>query len=76
MPRSRSRSKRTRYIAPKPPKPKPSPRWVPLLGLALIGVGVALVIASYVVRLPGGNLNLMVGFGLMAVGLMVLSQWR
>lgn len=72
----KSKSKRSRYIPPKPPKPKPSPRWVPVLGIALIGLGVALVIANYVVRLPGGNLNLIVGFVLMAVGLGVLSQWH
>ncbi|HWB73134.1 MAG TPA: cell division protein CrgA [Egibacteraceae bacterium] len=72
----RSKSKRSRYIPPKPAKPKPSPRWVPVLGVALIGLGVALVIANYVVRLPGGNFNLVAGFVLMAGGLGVLSQWH
>lgn len=72
----RSKSKRSRYVPPKPPRPKPSPRWVPWLGLALIALGIALVILNYVISLPGGNFNLVLGFGLMAVGLGVLSQWR
>jgi hypothetical protein len=72
----KSRSKRSNYTPPKPPKPKPSPTWVPWLGLGLILLGVTLVILQYVVRLPGGNLNLVGGFVLMAAGLGVLSQWR
>jgi hypothetical protein len=72
----KSRSKRSNYTPPKPAKPKPSPTWVPWLGLGLIIAGIALVILSYVVALPGGNVNLVVGFVLMAAGLGVLSQWR
>jgi hypothetical protein len=77
VPKSRGRgSKRSSYTPPKPPNPKPSPRWVPILGVSLIGIGVLQVILTYLVRLPGGNLNLFVGFGLMAGGLIALSQWR
>jgi hypothetical protein len=49
---------------------------VPILGISLIGIGVLQVILTYLVRLPGGNINLFVGFGLMAGGLIALSQWR
>jgi hypothetical protein len=49
---------------------------VPVLGVSLIGIGVVQVILTYLVRLPGGNLNLFIGFGLMAAGLIALSQWR
>lgn len=77
MPKSRGRgSKRSTYTPPKPPKPKPSPRWVPVLGIALIAVGVLQVILVYIVSLPGGNWNLVGGFVLMAAGLLALSQWR
>lgn len=73
----KSRSKRSSYTPPKPPKPKASPRWVPYLGLGLIFGGIALVLLAYLVPgFPGGNLNLIVGFGLMAGGLGVLSQYR
>ncbi len=74
----RSRSKRSTYIPPKPPKPKPSPRWVPVTGLAVIAVGLAIIVFSYLAPavLPGGNYVLIVGFVLMAGGLLLLSQWR
>jgi hypothetical protein len=77
VPKSRGRdSKRSTYTPPKPAKPKPSPRWVPILGLVLIGVGITQVILTYIVPMPGGNLNLIMGFVLMAAGLIALSQWR
>lgn len=77
MPKSRGRgSKRSSYTPPKPQKPKPSPSWVPILGLVLIGVGILQVILVYIVALPGGNLNLFMGFALMAGGLIALSRWR
>lgn len=77
MPKSRGRgSKRSSYTPPKPPNPKASPRWVPILGLVLIGVGITQVILTYVIPMPGGSLNLVIGFALMAGGLIALSQWR
>jgi len=73
----KSRSKRSTYIPPKPAKPKPSPRWVPAVGLGLILLGVAVILLTYLVPgFPGGNINLIVGFVLMAGGLLTLSQWR
>lgn len=73
----KSRSKRSSYIAPKPANPKPSPRWVPIVGMALIALGVVLILLNYLVAgFPGGNYNLIIGFVLMAAGLGVLSQWR
>lgn len=72
----KSRSKRSSYIAPKPAKPKPSPTWVPAVGVGMILAGVALVIVAYMVPLPGGNLNLLLAFALMAAGLLMLSRWR
>lgn len=73
----KSKSKRSTYTPPKPAKPKPSPRWVPVTGLALIGLGCLLLILIYLVPgLPGGNINLIVGFIMMAGGLITLSRWR
>lgn len=72
----KSRSKRSNYTPPKPPRPKPSPRWVPIVGIGSVVAGVGLVILAYVVALPGGNLNLVIGFVLMAAGLIALSRWR
>ncbi|MGI8574180.1 MAG: cell division protein CrgA [Egibacteraceae bacterium] len=73
----KSRSKRSNYTSPMPKKPAASPRWVPYLGLGLIGLGILLVLVQYFVPgLPGGNLNLIFGFIAMAGGLLVLSTWR
>ncbi len=73
----KSRSKRSSYIPPKPSKPKPSPTWVPIVGLAIIALGIVLILLNYIVAgFPGGNYNLIVGFVLMAAGLGFLSQWR
>lgn len=73
----KSRSKRSTYIPPKPPKPKPSPRWVPVSGISLIALGCLLLILVYMIPgFPGGNLNLIIGFFMMAGGLILLSRWR
>lgn len=74
----RSKSKRSSYTPPKPPKPKPSPRWVPVTGLAVIALGIALIILVYLAPqlVPGGNWALVVGFVMMAGGLLLLSRWR
>jgi Cell division protein CrgA len=73
----KSKSKRSTYIPPKPAKPKPSPRWVPVVGLTLIALGGLLLITVYLVDgLPGGNINLIAGFVLLAGGLVTLSTWR
>ncbi|MPZ72221.1 MAG: cell division protein CrgA [Nitriliruptorales bacterium] len=81
----RSKSKRSTYTPPKPPKPNPSPPWLPVLGLGVIGLGVVLIILAYLASglfngdgaiLPIGNWVLVVGFVMMAGGLLVLSQWR
>lgn len=73
----KSRSKRSTYIPPKPPKPKPSPRWVPVSGISLITLGCLLLILVYMIPgFPGGNLNLIIGFFMMAGGLILLSRWR
>lgn len=76
----RSKSKRSMYTPPKPPKPKASPRWLPIVGLAVIGIGIVLIILSYLVPdlFPAAARNwvLVGGFVLMAGGLLLLSQWR
>ena len=73
----KSKSKRSNYIPPKPPRPKPSPRWVPIVGLSLIVIGIVLIILTYALGtgvLP--SWTIFAGFGVMAAGLLVLSRWR
>ena len=51
---------------------------MPITGLTVIGIGIALIIISYILPgvIPGGSYVLIVGFVLMAGGLLLLSQWR
>lgn len=73
----KSKSKRSNYIPPKPAKPKPSPRWVPIVGLSLIVIGVVLIILTYALGTAiFPSWTIFAGFGVMAAGLLVLSRWR
>jgi hypothetical protein len=48
-----------------------------MLGLGLIGIGTLLLLLAYLVPgLPGGNLDLILGFVCMSAGLITLSRWR
>ncbi|MBW3578495.1 MAG: cell division protein CrgA [Actinobacteria bacterium] len=82
MPESRHRRKgkarpRPSKAAGPPVKPKPSPPWVPTVGVSLLVLGVVVVIVTYVPNvLWDGNLGLVAGFALMAVGFGFLTQWR
>lgn len=73
-----SRSKRRRYQPPPKPKPKPSPRWVPVLMLAFLVLGVADLVLYYLGILPGGSktVYLLSGFGLIAAGFGTGVFWR
>jgi hypothetical protein len=74
----RSKSKRSRYIPPPKPKPKPSPRWIPILMVVLLSVGVLDLILYYLGVLPGDNplWGLLLGFGFIAGGFFTGVFWR
>lgn len=74
----KSKSKRDSYKPPPTPNPPPSPRWVPVTGTGLIALGIVVILLNYVFpgAIPGGNWWIFGGFGMMAVGLGILSQWR
>jgi hypothetical protein len=72
-----SKSKRRRYIPPPRPKPKPSPRWVPVLLVSLLGLGVLDLVLYYLNILPGGGIKyLIIGFCLIAGGFVTGVFWR
>lgn len=73
-----SKSKRNRYQAPPKPKPPPSPRWVPILMLGLLAVGVLDLVLYYLGLLPGGSplWGLLSGFVLIAGGFFTGIFWR
>lgn len=67
---------RLQQVAGPPVKPKPSPRWLGASGVGLVVVGVVTIIANYIPGLIERNWVLLVGFGLMAAGFLLLTQWR
>lgn len=74
-----SKSKRQRYQAPPKPKPKPSPTWVPVVVLVLLGLGVIDLVLYYLGLPPfqgAPKWGLLAGFGFIASGFAVATQWR
>lgn len=57
-----------------PPKKKKTPRWVPYAFFASMGIGVILILATYVFW-DGRPLTLFTGLGLMAVAFAVSTRW-
>ncbi len=57
-------------------KPRPSPRWVPVVGLALIGLGLLVLLVNYLPGLFETNWLLLAGLVIMTVGFIVLTTWR
>lgn len=91
MPKSRLRKKKSAVYTPPPnltgPKKKgPSARWVGPAVLTLLGLGVLWLVVAYITS--GGtdptvpvmesleNWNVLVGFGLIAAGFGLATQWR
>ncbi len=81
MPRSRHRRKgkprpRPQQAAGPPVKPRPSPRWVPVVGLSLIGLGLLVLLVNYLPGLFETNWLLLVGLIVMTGGFVLLTTWR
>lgn len=87
MPKSRIRKKKDDY-APQPGKKATQinlsasgGRWVAPLMLAMFAIGLAWIVVFYVTEgsLPVdalGNWNIVVGFGFIAIGFVVSTQWK
>jgi hypothetical protein len=67
-----------RYTPPVPRAKKVSPRWVPIVMLTCLVVGVVVVVINYLGVLPGGASNwyLLAGLGLIALGFVTATQYR
>ena len=85
MPKSRVRKKKTELYTPPPTvgprKRKPSPLWFGILVLALMLIGVAWLVVYYTTQgqLPISKIsawNVVVGFGFIALGFGLATQWR
>jgi uncharacterized membrane protein (DUF485 family) len=88
VPKSRIRKKKSDSYTP-PDKRQPTKidmraggrRWVAPLMLAMFVIGLAWIVVFYVTQgdLPVdaiGNWNIVVGFGFIAVGFVVSTQWK
>lgn len=58
------------------PNPRPSPRWVPIVGVALVLLGVTVIIVNYIPGLLERNWILIAGFILIGAGFGFLMRWR
>src|SRR6266567_1011221 len=74
----RKKTKPGRYTPPVPRAKKVSPRWVPVIMLASLILGVIVVVINYLGVLPGGASNwyLLLGLGLIAIGFITATQYR
>ncbi|HSS12003.1 MAG TPA: cell division protein CrgA [Acidimicrobiales bacterium] len=67
-----------RYTPPVPKQYKESPRWVPVLLLAFLILGMLVILGNYLGLLPGGAKNeyLLVGLGLITAGFITATRYR
>jgi hypothetical protein len=67
-----------RYTPPTPKYYKESPRWVPVLLLAFLALGMLTIVCNYLGLLPGGakNAYLFVGLGLITCGFITATRYR
>jgi hypothetical protein len=80
----RTTSSPGRYTAPVPKEFKVSPRWVPVLMLVLLGLGILIILLNYVGIVPGigplpddtSNWYLLIGLAMILGGIITATQWR
>jgi hypothetical protein len=70
-----------RYTPPVPAEYKVSPRWVPVLMLTLLALGMVIIVSNYLPNagiLPGdtNNVWLLVGLGLITGGFITATKYR
>ena len=75
MPKSKSKRKQFQRQSPPKPKPKTSSPWVGYLFFGLMAVGVATILAFYVM-FQGDGPWLWVGLGLISASFVVATQWH
>ena len=65
----------SRYTPPTPKEFYESPRWVPILMLTLLAIGVLAILSRYVIW-DNTNTPVLVGLGFLLAGLWVATKWR
>jgi hypothetical protein len=65
----------SRYTPPTPKDFYESPRWVPILMITLLGIGVLCILSRYIIW-DTTNTPVLVGLGFLLAGLWVATKWR
>ena len=67
-----------RYTPPVPREYKESSRWVPVLLLTFLVLGMVTIVSNYLGLLPGGASNgyLLLGLGLITLGFITATRYR
>ncbi|HEX2785470.1 MAG TPA: cell division protein CrgA [Ilumatobacteraceae bacterium] len=65
----------SRYTPPTPKEFYESPRWVPILMLTLLAIGVLAILSRYVIW-DTTNTPVLVGLAFLLAGLWVATKWR
>jgi hypothetical protein len=66
----------SRYTPPVPQSVKESPKWVPILMLVLLGLGVVFILTRYLGGDNIGNWPVFVGLGFVLAGLYTATKWH
>jgi len=65
----------SRYTPPTPKDFYESPRWVPILMITLLAIGVLAILSRYVIW-DTTNTPVLIGLGFLLAGLWVATKWR
>jgi hypothetical protein len=65
----------SRYTPPTPKEFYESPRWVPILMIALLAIGVLAILSRYVIW-DTTNTPVLIGLAFLLAGLWVATKWR
>lgn len=66
----------SRYTPPIPKSVRESPKWVPILMIALLIIGVGFIMARYLFADSVGNWPVFVGLGFVLGGLYTATKWH
>jgi hypothetical protein len=66
----------SRYTPPVPQSVKESPKWVPILMLVLLGLGLVMIMIRYILADNIGNWPVFAGLGLVLAGLYTATKWH
>ena len=67
----------SRYTPPAPKEFYESPKWVPILMMAFIGIGVLCILSRYVIpAFNNTNTPVLVGLVFMLAGLYTATKWK